>query len=91
VAPETCFAEHEFQIDIFGQYSVGEGPNQVQLFRDHGWGGGIGFNYFFTRNLGVGVDAAWLYAKEGPAVNGDDDQTVLHNFQRQSDLALPDG
>jgi hypothetical protein len=86
---ETCFAEHEFQLDIFGQYSVGEGPNQVQLFRDHGWGGGIGLNYFFTRNLGIGVDAAWLYAKEGPAANSNDDETVLHNFSGSLILRFP--
>jgi hypothetical protein len=62
--PIVCFSEHEWQVDLFGQYSVGEGPHQAGIFRDHGWGGGIGINYFFTRNLGLGVDAAWLYAKE---------------------------
>jgi len=62
--PIVCFTEHEWQVDLFGQYSVGEGPHQAGIFRDHGWGGGIGINYFFTRNLGLGVDAAWLYAKE---------------------------
>ena len=87
--PDTCFAEHEFQIDIFGQYSVGEGPNEVQLFRDHGWGGGIGFNYFFTRNWGVGVDAAWLYAKEGPAVDVEEGHTVLHNFSGSLIFRIP--
>lgn len=83
-ANETCFGEHEWQIDLFGQYSVGEGPNQVQLFRDHGWGGGVGINYFFTRNWGLGVDAAWLYGKEGPGLDDGDHhgshRTVTHNF-----------
>ena len=85
VIPETsCFSEHEWQVDLFGQYSVGEGPNQVGLFRDHGWGGGIGLNYFFSRNIGLGVDAAWLDAKEAPfggSVSDDgDNSTTIHNF-----------
>jgi hypothetical protein len=86
---ETCFPEHEWQIDIFGQYSVGEGPNEVQLFRDHGWGGGIGVNYFFARNWGIGVDAAWLYAKEGPAVDQEEGHTVLHNFSGSLIFRVP--
>jgi hypothetical protein len=92
--PVLCFHEHEWQVDIFGQYSVGEGPHQAGTFRDHGWGGGVGINYFFTRNLGLGVDAAWLYATEAPdrefqrgdllrrrlGIHDDSDQTVIHNF-----------
>jgi hypothetical protein len=85
VIPEaSCFSDHEFQLDIFGQYSVGEGPTQVGLFRDHGWGGGIGLNYFFSRNIGIGVDAAWLDAKESPfsgdGFNVDNDTTTIHQF-----------
>jgi hypothetical protein len=78
--PIVCFSEHEWQVDLFGQYSVGEGPHQAGIFRDHGWGGGIGINYFFTRNIGLGVDAAWLAAKEAPYVAGDTERTALHNF-----------
>ncbi len=59
-----CFRAKELQLDIFGQYSVGEGPDHAGTFRDHGWGGGVGMNYFVTRNFGLGVDAAWLSAKE---------------------------
>ena len=59
-----CFRAKELQLDIFGQYSVGEGPDHAGTFRDHGWGGGVGVNYFMTRNFGLGVDAAWLSAKE---------------------------
>jgi len=71
IIPETsCFSDHEWQVDLFGQYSVGEGPNQVGLFRDHGWGGGIGLNYFFSRNIGLGIDAAWLDAKACRALAG---------------------
>jgi hypothetical protein len=80
VAPELCFNDHELQIDIFGQYTVGEGPSQAGPIRDHGWGGGIGVNYFFTRNIGIGIDAAWLYAKDRSLGDDDDDHTTIHNF-----------
>src|SRR6478735_2750536 len=73
--PLDCFKDQELQIDLFGQYSVGEGPDHAGPIRDHGWGGGIGVNYFFTRNIGIGVDAAWLYAKD---IGGD--HTTIHNF-----------
>jgi opacity protein-like surface antigen len=79
-----CFSEGEFQLDIFGQYSDGNGPYHAGLFREHGWGGGVGLNYFFHRNIGIGVDAAWLNAEENAKVadadNDDDDSTVFHNF-----------
>jgi hypothetical protein len=83
--PTPCFADQEWQVDLFGQYSVGEGPHHAGIFRDHGWGGGIGVNYFFTRNLGIGVDAAWLYANEADYVSNrnddsDNGHTTLHNF-----------
>ena len=29
---------------------------------DHGWGGGVGVNYFFTRNWGAGLEGYWLDA-----------------------------
>jgi hypothetical protein len=76
--PTLCFNEHELQLDIFGQYTVGEGPNHAGPIGDHGWGGGLGVNYFFTRNIGIGVDAAWLYAAENGALG--DDHTTIHNF-----------
>jgi len=102
-APVLCFHEHEWQVDLFGQYSVGEGPHQAGTFRDHGWGGGVGINYFFTRNLGLGIDAAWLYATEAPGRDftfrgrtfhtdrdfGDSDQTTIHNFSGSLILRFP--
>ena len=76
--PELCFAEGEFQLDLFGQYTDGNGPNHAGPIREHAWGGGIGLNYFFTQNLGVGVDAAWLFGDEWGS--GDGDETTIHNF-----------
>ena len=63
-----CFRAHELQLDMFGQYSDGNGLEHAGLFRDHGWGGGIGLNYFVTRNFGLGLDAAWLSARETPYI-----------------------
>ncbi len=52
VAPETCFQDTELQLDLFASYT-----NAVHR-SDHGdgFGGGLGVNYFFMRNIGVGVD-----------------------------------
>jgi len=48
--PEPCFADTEFQIDTFGSYTSANGTH------GDGFGGGIGLNYFFTRNVGLGLD-----------------------------------
>jgi hypothetical protein len=89
-APELCFGDHEWQFDLFGQYSVGEGPDHAATFRDHGWGGGLGLNYFFTRNLGIGVDAAWLYATEPQYQgHGKSHQTTIHNFSGSLIYRMP--
>lgn len=90
IEPTSCFGDHEFQLDIFGQYSVGEGPNQVGLFRDHGFGGGVGLNYFFSRNIGLGVDAAWLDAKESPITGSTSSgRRAVHNFSGSLIFRMP--
>src|SRR3982751_2503704 len=86
---ETCFGDHELQIDIFGQYTVGEGPSNAGPIRDHGWGGGIGINYFFTRNIGLGVDGYWLYGKENAAADQDSDNKTFHNVTGSLIFRLP--
>jgi len=78
-APASCFSDRELQIDTFGQASFGDG-SKAGLFRDSAYGGGVGLNYFFHRNIGLGIDAAWLSAKESTiGGNTDDDRTTLHN------------
>jgi hypothetical protein len=51
-APEPCFRDQEFQLDVFGSWtdSIRRNPHQDEF------GGGIALNYFFLRYLGVGVD-----------------------------------
>jgi len=92
VPEETCFNDREFQIDLFGQYTVGEGPSHAGPMRDHGWGGGVGLNYFFLRNVGIGVDAAWLAMKENAAFAQHDrteTTTALHAFSGSLIFRLP--
>ncbi len=91
VEEQDCFRAGEWQFDVFGQYSVGK-AGHVGAFREHGWGGGVGINYFFTRNLGLGVDAAWLDIREDSKferANPDSDHTALHNFTGSLFLRFP--
>ena len=61
--PEHCFNDRELQFDIFGAFTDGNRPYAGPI-QEHGWGGGIGVNYFFSRMLGVGFDATWLAAHD---------------------------
>jgi hypothetical protein len=91
IAPAVtgCFADRELQIDTFGQGSFGS-SDKTGLFRDSAWGGGVGLNYFFHRNIGLGIDAAWLSAKESTlGGNQGNDRTVLHNFSGSVIVRLP--
>jgi hypothetical protein len=61
-SPNTTdkYTANEFSLDTFASYLAGE--NKLTDVFDtnirHGkWGGGLGLNYFITRELGVGVDA----------------------------------
>jgi hypothetical protein len=51
-APELCFRDQEFQLDVFGSYTDSRAANP----HADGFGGGIALNYFFIRNVGLGVD-----------------------------------
>lgn len=52
-AAAPCFKDHEFQLDVFGLYGW-----STQGQHDDGFGGGLGVNYFFTKNLGFGIDGS---------------------------------
>jgi hypothetical protein len=52
---EELYRDREFQVDIFGLYST-QWDDNTQGIRDHAWGGGLGFNYFFLRYVGVGLE-----------------------------------
>jgi opacity protein-like surface antigen len=84
----SCFADQEFQIDIFGAYVDGNAREHAGPIRDHGWGGGIGLTYFFTRMLGLGADATWIYARENASV-GENNERNFQNFTGSLILRFP--
>ncbi|MDB6071552.1 MAG: hypothetical protein JWL81_2723 [Verrucomicrobiales bacterium] len=45
----------EWQIDLFGAYAEADSGNR-RLIGEDVFGGGLGFNYFFTRNVGIGAE-----------------------------------
>lgn len=61
VVPTTCFDDRELQVDLFGSFTSSGGVN------GEGFGGGLGVNYFFVRNFGIGVDGD-LRGADGSAV-----------------------
>lgn len=90
VPPTTCFNDRELQIDIFGAYADGHALTHAGPVRDHGWGGGVGVNYFFNRYVGIGADAFWLSAKHNAAAPGTtDESTVFHNVDGSVIFRLP--
>ena len=53
---EPCFRDHELQLDVFGNYM--HATHATASARTNGGGGGLGLNYFFTRYVGLGIDAS---------------------------------
>jgi len=52
------YTRSEFSLDMFGSYVAPE-EHITKIFktdirRDGDWGGGVGLNYFFTREIGIG-------------------------------------
>jgi len=70
--PTGCFNDRELQLDVFGAYEVGLGPDHAGPIKDHAWGGGIGVNYFFTRYIGVGVDGEWVSTHRNALQGGEE-------------------
>ena len=53
------YTDNELSLDFFGSYLAGEHKIENVFHNSirHGfWGGGVGVNYFFLRNLGVSAD-----------------------------------
>lgn len=70
-APEPCFKDTELQLDLFASYSGGDDGSHGD-----GFGGGLGVNYFFTRNLGISVSGN-LYDGDANGVWNVDADLVL--------------
>jgi hypothetical protein len=71
VEQPSCFSDKEWQLDVFGAYQVGNGPDHAGPIHDHGWGGGTAVNYFFDRYFGLSAEGTWL--------EGHDNSAVFHN------------
>jgi hypothetical protein len=70
-APVTCFGDTELQVDAFATYT----ETRYAGYED-GFGGGLGVNYFFHRNIGVGVDGT-LYEGGAGGVWGFSSSLIL--------------
>ena len=55
----SLYPDHEWTVDIFGTYAFTQTNNAV-ILGDHGFGGGLAVNYFFTRNIGLGIEGQAL-------------------------------
>jgi hypothetical protein len=64
---DTCnFRDNEFQVDVFGAFLANPEFDTHGRTLNTGVGGGGGFNYFFARYFGVGVEGIW-YGNGGAA------------------------
>lgn len=70
-APLPIFQEGELQLDLFGVYGLGNAPDHAGPFREHAWGGGGGLNYFWSQNIGLGIDADLKRGRENEAMGTD--------------------
>jgi hypothetical protein len=77
-----CFSDKEWQVDTFGAYQVGQGPDHAGPIRNHGWGGGAAVNYFFLRYFGLSAEGTWLDGHHNPL---DHDGSFGHHIGGFSD------
>lgn len=67
------YTAQELSLDLFGSYINPEGnfPDLFETNIRHGnWGGGVGLNYFLTRELGLGADFNMSAKDSGNLVDG---------------------
>jgi hypothetical protein len=83
------YTPNELSLDFFGSYLAGE-KGLENLF-DHNirhgvWGGGVGVNYFFTREVGIGGDIV-IPDDGGNFINNADGSLILRLPIANSGLA----
>jgi hypothetical protein len=79
--PEPCFKDVELQLDIFGAYYGGHNNR----FGD-GFGGGVGVNYFFTRNIGIAATGT-LYDGDQHAI-WNTDLDLVYRFPIENGICI---
>lgn len=78
-APGDLYTANELSLDFFGSYLAGEHKIENifhNTIRNGFWGGGVGVNYFFLRNLGVSGDMEIPDRDPGHFVNNFDGSLV---------------
>jgi len=83
-----CFAEREWQVDLFGVYAFTE-SDQERAIGDHAWGGGLGVNYFFQRNIGIGIEGTILDPRRGRDAIGTAALNVFVRFPNDAACIAP--
>lgn len=73
-----CFGAG-WNLSVFGTYATPDADY------DSGWGGGLGADYFFTKYVGIGVDAMWI------AVSNETNNSDLNvgNYMVNATFRLP--
>lgn len=84
----ACFADREWQLDLFGAYAFSS-SSQDNLFGDHAWGGGLGVNYFFSRYVGLGLEGTLLDPRHGRDVMGQAGLNLFVRFPNDSTCLAP--
>lgn len=87
-APPACFGDREWQVDLFGVYGFTD-STQERILGDHAWGGGLGVNYFFHRNIGVGVEGILYDLRGGRDVLGSAALNIFYRMPIQSACIAP--
>ncbi len=64
----SLYPDHEWTVDAFGTYAFTESTNEI-ILGDHAFGGGLAINYFFTKNIGLGIEGQAMKNQRG---RGDD-------------------
>ncbi len=82
---QSLYRAGEWQIDLFGAYAFTDSDNR-RLIGDDVFGGGLGINYFFTRNFGIGAEGS-LFDTEGDVLGTANVNLVLRFPIGQSGLA----
>jgi opacity protein-like surface antigen len=83
-----CFADREWQVDLFGAYAFSS-SSQDNLFGDHAWGGGLGVNYFFSRYVGLGLEGTLLDPRHGRDVMGQAGLNLFVRFPNDTTCLAP--
>lgn len=76
--PDPCFRAGEFVVKPFYDITLIDDAPHGHYSDDTLNGGGLAVDYFFTENLGIGVDGYWL-----------DESSIVHSYNVNLTLRAP--